>query len=380
MKKILKKFGIILISFFIINEIYAEDELKLKSDAVVVIDNDTGRVLYSKNKDMKLSIASLTKVMTAIMLTENANMSDLIEVPKEAALVGGSTAGVKAGEKMTAKNLLYAMLLPSGNDAAYTIGSYIGCGDIKNFAYLMTKRANEIGATNTSFANPHGLDNELHYSTAYDVSLITRYALKNSDINEVVGTVSKTVDMGSFSKTFNNTNSLLRTFYGTDGVKTGFTNDANRCLIASCSREEERLIAVVLGADTTEIRFKEAKDVLDYSFKNYKMTDISNYLKVYVNIPVIKSDISYYEKQINFNYSVPLKNGEYDKIYLKQEFIDEIKAPMEAGKLIGRVKAYIDDEVIFEKEIYLDRNINKNTPLFYINKAYKDIFLEYSAL
>ena len=234
--KIVRVFVFLFLLVFLFRNIYADDELNLKSDSAVVIDNFTGRVLYSKNKDIKHSIASLTKVMTAIMLTENANMSDLIEVPKEATCIGGSTAGVKAGEKISAKDLLYAMLLPSGNDVAYTIGYYIGNGDIKNFAYLMTKRANEIGAVNTSFANPHGLDNELHFSTALDVAKITRYALKNENINEVVGTKSKTVNMGSYTKTFNNTNALLNSYDGCDGVKTGFTNDANRCLIASSTK------------------------------------------------------------------------------------------------------------------------------------------------
>ena len=234
--KVCKFCFISFILFFLFGKIYAEERINLKSDAVVVIDNETGRILYSKNKEMKHSIASLTKVMTAIMLTENSNMSDLIEIPKEVTRIGGSTAGVKAGEKMSAKDLLYAMLLPSGNDAAYSIGHFIGNGDIKNFAYLMTKRAHEIGAVNTSFANPHGLDNELHFSTALDVAKITRYALKNNDINEVVGTKTKTVNMGSFSKTFNNTNALLSSYEGCDGVKTGFTNDANRCLIASSTK------------------------------------------------------------------------------------------------------------------------------------------------
>ena len=379
----MKVFKFCFISFilvFLFGKIYAEDELKLKSDSAVVIDSLTGRVLYSKKSQEKHSIASLTKVMTAIMLTENANMSDLIEIPKEATRIGGSTAGVKAGEKMSAKDLLYAMLLPSGNDAAYAIGQFIGNGDIKNFAYLMTKRANEIGAVDTSFANPHGLDNEMHFSTALDVAKITSYALKNKDINEVVSTKTKTVNMGSFNKTFNNTNALLSSYEGCDGVKTGFTNDANRCLIASSTRENMRLIGVILGADTTEIRFKEAKEILDYSYKNYKMTDISNYLKVYVNIPVIKGNMDYYEKQINYKYSVPLKEGEYDKIYLKQEFIDSINAPMLVGQKIGKISAYIGEEKIFEKEIFLDENIYKNTPLFYINKAYKEAFLQYSKI
>lgn len=204
--------------------VLAEDELKLKSDSVIVIDNLTGRVLYQKNAKKRVSIASLTKIMTSIMLVSNCNMNDKIIIPKQATLIGGSVAGLKSGQEVTVKDLLYSMLLPSGNDAAYTVGYHIGNGDIKNFAYLMTKKAYSIGAYDTSFVNPHGLDNENHYSTAYDVAQITRYALKNKYINEAVNTRQQTVNVGSTMKTLSNTNRLLRIYSYADGVKTGFTN------------------------------------------------------------------------------------------------------------------------------------------------------------
>ena len=133
-----------------------------------------------------------------------------------------------------------------GNDCAYTVGIHIG-GTIENFANIMNQKAKEIGALNTSFANPHGLDNENHYSTAYDLALITRYALNNKYINEAVKTKSATINFGSFSKLLTNTNALLRTYPSADGVKTGFTNGANRCLISSATENEQRYIAVVLG-------------------------------------------------------------------------------------------------------------------------------------
>ena len=204
--------------------VLAENELNLKSDSVIVIDNLTGRVLYEKDAKKRVSIASLTKIMTSIMLVSNCNMNDKIIIPKQATLIGGSVAGLKSGQEVTAKDLLYSMLLPSGNDAAYTVGYHIGNGDIKNFAYLMTKKAHSIGAYDTSFVNPHGLDNENHYSTAYDVAQITRYALKNKYINEAVNTRQQTVNVGSTMKTLSNTNRLLKTYSYADGVKTGFTN------------------------------------------------------------------------------------------------------------------------------------------------------------
>ena len=223
----MKKFIIMLVLIIIVgfnSIVLAEDELKLKSDSVIVIDNLTGRVLYQKNAKKRVSIASLTKIMTSIMLVSNCDIDEKITIPKQATLIGGSEAGVRVGGEVTAKDLLYSMLLPSGNDAAYTVGFHIGNGNIKNFAYLMTKKAHEIGAYDTSFANPHGLDNENHYSTAYDVAKITRYALKNKYINTAVNTRQQTVNVGGASKTLNNTNRLLKTYTYADGVKTGFTN------------------------------------------------------------------------------------------------------------------------------------------------------------
>lgn len=356
---------IILVTLFLLTIItfscksYCEDELKLLSNHVIVIDNKTGRTLYTKKADERASIASLTKIMTSIMLVSNCKIDEEIEVPKSVVNIGGSLAGLKASQKIKAYDLIYAMLLPSGNDAAYTVGYHIGNGDISNYANLMTKEAQKIGAKNTSFANPHGLDNKDHYSTARDIALITRYALKNKYINEAISTKTKNVDLGDYSKTLNNTNALLRTYDLADGVKTGYTSDAGRCLVASATNGDRRYISVILGADTTNIRFSEAKKVLEYCFEKYNYVDISDYLNIYIKIPIIKGNIKYYENTKKYEASIPLKEDEYEKIYIKQDFVKSITPPMSAGSKIGNIKAYIDNEVIYEQDIYLEKNIYK---------------------
>ena len=341
--------------------------------AAVVMDFESGRILYDKNGDEKRPMASLTKIMTSIMLVENCDLDEMIEVPAKATWIGGSTVGLKKGDMVSARSLLYGMLLPSGNDCAYTVAIHIG-GTIENFANMMTKKAIKIGAKDTSFANPHGLDNENHYTTAKSLAIITRYALNNKYINEVVNTKSATINFGSFSKLLTNTNALLKTYEKADGVKTGFTNGANRCLVASATDDNRRFIAVVLGADTTNIRFLAAKDLLEKSFERYKLMDISDYLKHYINIPVIKGNISNYERTFLDNLSIPLTSEEYEDIYVKQDVIEKIDAPMNAGTKLGNIKVMLEDEILYEKDIYLDENIKKKDMLDYIKEGIKNIF------
>lgn len=362
------------------NSIFASENadknfLNLQSAAAVVIDCDTGRVLYDKNASEQRPMASLTKIMTSIMLVENCDLDELIEVPDEATWIGGSTVGLKKGDKVTAKALLYGMLLPSGNDCAYTVGIHIG-GTIENFANMMNIKAKSIGITDTSFANPHGLDNESHYTSAKSMALIARYALKNKYINEIVNTTSATVNFGSFTKTLNNTNALLRTYNKADGVKTGFTNGANRCLVASATDNDRRYIAVILGAETTQIRFNEAREILEYCFENYKTMDISNYLKFYINIPVEKGNISFYEKMFNDTLSAPLTESEYEKIYVKQDICKNLIAPVTVGTKIGKFQVILDNEILYEKEVFLEENIRKKTPLDYFNESFKNLFTQ----
>lgn len=358
---------------FVIADTSSKNFVDIESKYAVVIDSKSGRVLYEKNAYDKSAMASLTKIMTSILLCEHCKMDELIEVPAEATWIGGSEVGLKKGDMVKAEDLLYSMMLPSGNDAAYTAGLHIG-GTVDNFAKMMTNKAKEIGAYNTSFANPHGLDNENHYSTAYDMALITRYALKNKYINEAVGTKVKNVNLGSYSKTLTNTNRLLRQYSEIDGVKTGFTNSANRCLIASQTINNERYICVILGAETTDFRFNNAKKLLDECFKKYEKKDISDILNFYINIPVEKGNIDSYERKISDNLELPLASGEYEKIYVKQDIKENIVPPMSTGEVLGKIEVFIDEEKIYEKEIKLEENIRKKDLKDYLKDSVKGMF------
>ena len=204
--------------------------------------------------------------------------------------------------------------------------------------------------------------------------LIARYALNNKYINEAVKTKSATINFGSFSKLLNNTNALLRTYDKADGVKTGFTNGANRCLIASATENDRRFIAVVLGAETTNIRFSAAKELLEESFKKYKYIDISNYLNFYINIPIEKGKIPNYERSFSDHLTLPLSDGEYEKIIVRQWCIENIKAPLNAGKKIASISVMLEDEVLYQKDFFLEENIYKKDFKDYIKDGIKNIF------
>lgn len=364
-------FNIFYLNIFasVINKSYVD----IDSPSAVVIDNASGRILYEKNAHEKRAMASLTKIMTCILLVENCNLDEQIEVPAEATWQGGSEVGLKKGDKVTAKALLYGMLLPSGNDCACTVAIYLG-NTIEGFAKIMNEKAQSIGAKDTNFVTPHGLDDPNHYSTAYDMSLITRYALQNKYINEAVNTIQINMNFGSFSKLLTNTNALLRKYSYIDGVKTGFTNNANRCLIASASQDDFRIITVILGADTTEKRFNNAKTLIDETFKRYKLMDVSKYMNWYINVPVLKGNIKYFKKQVSLNTKLPLTQEEYDNIYIKQEVVPVINPPTIKGLEVAKIGLYIEDENIYSTSIYTDVNINKNTILDYFKSGIIHMF------
>ena len=374
-----KKF--ILISIFIIlfNMFCNVFATNISSPSAIVICNDTGRILYDKNSKEQRKMASLTKIMTAILLVENCKMNEDIKIAKEACFVGGSEVGLKPNDTVTAENLLYGMLLPSGNDCAMAIAYHIG-GNIENFAKLMNAKAKELGLEDTHFANPHGLDNDEHYSSAYSLALLTKYALSYSKIAEVVSTKEKDVNLGSFTKHLSNTNALLKTYNKANGVKTGFTNGANRCLIASATQEELNLIAVVLGSDTSQIRFDDAKTILEDTFSKYKLFDISNFLNVYINIPIVKGKESRYISSYSDNKKEALTQEEYDKIYVSQNFIDKIEAPMYAGTYIGTYTVSVDDEILYSKDFFLPYDILKKSPIDYFISNIKDMFNKLEAI
>lgn len=312
----------------------------INAKAFVLMDRTSGRILISKNEDMKLPMASTTKIMTAIVALEKGDLNDKVFVSKRATRIGGSKFNIKEGQQITLKNLLYGLLLCSGNDAAIAIAEHIG-GNVENFVNMMNIKAYEIGAKNTHFANPHGLDNPEHYTTAKDLALITKYALENPVFCEIVGTIEIEIVDGDFKKKINNTNRLLRILDYVNGVKTGYTGKAGKCLVASAKLDNLNIISVVLNSQD---HFAETIKLLNYGIKNYHPLELLKDNNVYTNIRV-KNGIFDSVDLIPANKIVALIRKD-ENVEIKSQLPQEITAPVKKDEEIGTLQIFIDGKLL----------------------------------
>ncbi len=239
------------------------DGLNLSARSAVVIDAENGRVLYSKNATAPMTMASTTKIMTALLACEYGKGDEIVTVSQNAAYQEGSSMYLKVGEKVTVSELLWGLMLPSGNDAAVALAEHIS-GNVSAFAEKMTQRAHEIGALQTSFKNPNGLDEEGHITTALDMAKITAHAMNNKLFAEIAATWQKTTERA----TYTNHNKLLKMCDGVIGVKTGYTKKSGRCLVSACERGGKRIIAVTLNAPDD---WSDHTKLFDYIYENYKL-------------------------------------------------------------------------------------------------------------
>ena len=296
MKKMLCVFLAVILMFYSYNIVYADDiveeefnqkdlqdiietssrtsdELTLNSRIAVAFDRNSNKVIWGKDENKRTAMASTTKIMTSIIVAENSNLDDIVTISAKAAGTGGSRLGLKKDDKISMRDLLYGLMLRSGNDAAVAIAEHIG-GDIPSFAELMNKKAKELNLKDTHFVTPHGLDDPEHYTTAYELAKITDYALENKTIAKVVSTKFYTININGYPKDLSNTNELLGVLNGVVGIKTGFTNNAGRCLVTETKRDNMDIITVVLGADTKKDRTKDSVKLIEYAFANYEIVNI----------------------------------------------------------------------------------------------------------
>lgn len=244
----------------------------ISAKAAAVIDVESGRILYSKQGDTPMLIASITKIMTAIVAIENGRLSDRVKVSEQAYGKEGSSLYLKLGEEMTLEHLLYGMMLRSGNDAATAIAEHVG-GSIEGFVHLMNEKAEQIGMTNSHFANPHGLDAQGHQASAIDMAKLAAYALHNHTFREIVSTQVKTAPNPNetWDYRWRNKNKMLQLYDGADGVKTGYTKAAGRTLVSSATRNGQQLAVVTLDAPSD---WSDHMRLLDYGFENYPLRTI----------------------------------------------------------------------------------------------------------
>lgn len=349
---------------------------EINSRAAIVLEKSTGTILYGKNEKEQRKMASTTKIMTCLVVLENvSNLSEFVTISKKAAGIGGSRLGLTTNAQISVKDLLYGLMLCSGNDAAIALAEFVG-GSVEGFATLMNNKALELGLINTHFVTPHGLDNEEHYTTAYELALLTNYALKNETFCKIVSTHSYSVMINNSSKSIHNTNELLGYLDGVYGVKTGFTNGANRCLVSSCKRGNMDIICIVLGADTKKFRTQDSIKLIEYAFSTFEMVDIGSIVEhEFSNWFSENSSRFFVNKGIHSNVSASLQNIEFKYFPINKSNIKDItvefscdfafEAPLLEGTKIGSLYCKLGEKVICELGIYCSNSISKKNISFY---------------
>ena len=344
----------------------------INSRRYVIYDRNSKKAIYGKDENKQTAMASTTKILTATVVLETCkDLNEVVTISAKAARTGGSTLGINAGDKITVNDLLYGLLLRSGNDTAVALAEYIG-GSVEKFAELMNNKAKEIGLENSHFVTPHGLDDPNHYTTAYELAYLTDYALKNEKFSNIVGTKYATISINGISREIKNTNELLLSdVEGVYGVKTGFTNNAGRCLVTSVKRNNMDLIVVVLGADTRKDRAKDSLKLIDYAFKEYKIVNVQEFVdKEFEKWKQINENRIYINKGRD-NVELELSELEVKNIVTNQNLSVEInslnylEAPVEKGRKLGTVIIKNGEDIIDEADIITSKEVERKNVLDY---------------
>ena len=315
----------------------------------IIMDAKSGRVLFENNADERKFMASTTKILTAIVIIENCDIDEIVTVTNETVGIEGSSIYLEPGEKLSVKDLLYGLMLRSGNDCAETLAVHCS-GSIENFAVLMNETANKLCAKHSNFVNPHGLHDDSHYTTARDLALISAYAIKNPIFKQIVSTKSIRIPFTTRDtvRLLKNKNKMLTECEGATGIKTGYTKKAGRCLVTSCNRNGMELICVVLNCPPMWARSKELLASSFATYKPYKLVESDHILDF---IPIDNSIFTcgiYIKEDV----IVPLTNNEYENLQVKYEYPNSIPKGVKKDSEIGFIKIYSQNNLIFSKKIY----------------------------
>lgn len=337
---------------------------KTNSRRYIVYDRISKSMIIGKNEDVKSAMASTTKIMTTIVILEKADLNEKVTVSAKAGGTGGSRLGLKRGDKASVRDLLYGLMLRSGNDAAVALAEHVG-GSVKGFAELMNEKAIELGLTNTHFVTPHGLDDANHYTTALELAKLTDYAMDNETFAKIVGTKSTTIYINNQSRQINNTNELLGVLNGVVGVKTGFTNNAGRCLVTETKRNNMDIITIVLGADTKKDRTKDSVNLIEYTFSKYKMYNLEEQIIEEFNkwkninekrILITKGKQSNPKLALGAIEKATIPICDNDKIEYSINALTEVEAPVEQWNVMGTLTVKLNGEILENIDIV---NINE---------------------
>ena len=316
--------------------------------AAVLMDADSGRVLYAQNEDARMLIASTTKILTALVAIEYGRLSDVITVSKEAALTEGSAMYLKEGEQLTLETLLYGVLLASGNDAAVAVAEGVA-GSVESFVAMMNEKASELGMENSSFANPNGLDAEGHYSTAMDMARLACAAMDDPVLMRIASTTSVSVG----GRKIENHNRLLSTVEGCIGLKTGYTRAAGRTLVSCAERNGQRLVAVTLqdGND-----WADHESLFDYGFSMFHKDTVLVRGETATLLPVIDGEASTVGVAVTESLSWPVQDGENLEVHLEMPIV--LAAPFQRGAVIGHAILLLNGTEVDRTELVTTASVN----------------------
>ena len=331
----------------------AESTLSVNAKAAALYEPATQTFLYSKNADERLPMASTTKIMTALVAIERENLNREISVDERAVGVEGSSAYLKAGEIFTLRELLYALMLQSANDAAEAI-AYAISGNVEGFAELMNEKALSLGLTNTNFTNPHGLDCEEHYTTAHDLAIITAEAMSYPEFSEIVSTSVKRVEKEGISRLFANHNKLLKLYDGCIGVKTGFTKKSGRCLVSAAERDGLQLISVTLDCPDD---WNEHKKMLDFGYGQMERVILLSQEDFEYTLPVLNAEQNSVRLGISEDLFV-IKRKDEQMPNFQIELPRFLGAPILYGDKVGKIVVKSGEKILLECDVVALEAIN----------------------
>ena len=331
-----------------INPVKAEEKLAINAKSALMVEASTGEIIFSKNINEKLEPASLTKIMSMLLILESIDegkikWDEMVTISKNASSMGGSQILLEENEKMSVRDLFKGIAIASGNDAVVALAEKIA-GTEENFVSMMNKRAKELGLTNTIFKNPHGLTSSGHYTTANDLALVALELVKHEEVFDYTSIYEAYLRENSARKLWLvNTNKLVRFYDGVDGLKTGYTNTAGYCLVATAKKNDMRIIAIVLDEPTSEVRNKEVTEMLNYAFSQYELGVAIDEKKVLKNVKVEKGKVDNTNiipsKKVTY-----LKNKAADKPTVNYEVkINKVVAPIKKGDVVSTLKVQINN-------------------------------------
>ncbi len=363
MKKFLFSLVLLVLCLFPINA-FAENDLIVNAVSGVLMEESTGTIIYEKEKDKQVSVASMTKMVAQIIILENIESNkikwtDIVTVSKNAADMGGSQIYLSADEKMSVKDLFKGISMASANDATVAMAEYIA-GNEGKFVKMMNKKVQDLGLKNTVFKNCTGLDEDGHFSSAYDMAIIARELLSHKQILDFSSVYEDYLRVDTPNKFWLvNTNKLVRLYDGADGLKTGHTDNAGYCLAATAKRNGMRLIAIVLGENTAKIRNSETTGLLDYGFNNKKVQNIKKSNDVIKKVTLDKASIKNVNVYPKYDINILQDKGVNNKKYKITTKINNIKLPAKKESVVGKITVKEKNKTVYVGDLVIKQDISK---------------------